>query len=400
MKFLQIGISSAVLVSLVSCSTPDGKRIDYGAAAVQVPTLEVPPDLTAPVGDDGRYKVPQDPSTGSGQAPLSGTAGIATYSDYSKNGTKARAAVLPEVQGVHMERNNAQRWLVINDKAENVWPTVKAFWQEIGLTVSSEDQAAGVIETGWAENRARITQGGAAQNLLDQEFNNVFVISGERDQYSTRLERGAEKLLAGHPKDGVSTEVYITHRGIKEVFSASNRTSQWVARANDPELEAIMLQRLMVRFGVSETKAVSAVAAVSPVAVSSVAAVSPATIIAPEPVGMSSLREVSGGNTIIFVNDAFDRSWRKVGLAIEGAGLAVEDKDREKGIYFLRPVKLESGWLDKLKFWKSNEDTTRHYRVNVKDGGTSCEVSIVDQDGASNKVSKQMLEAIYKNINQ
>jgi hypothetical protein len=38
--------------------------------------------------------------------------------------------------------------------------------------------------------------------------------------------------------------------------------------------------------------------------------------------------------------------------------------------------------------------------VIVKDGGTSCEVSIIDQDGASNKVSKQMLEAIYKNINQ
>ena len=115
---------------------------------------------------------------------------------------------------------------------------------------------------------------------------------------------------------------------------------------------------------------------------------------------MASLREISGGNTIIVVNDAFDRSWRKVGLAIESAGLTVEDKDREKGTYYLRPVKLERGWLDKLKFWKSNEDTTSHYRVHVKDGGTSCEVSIVDQDGASNKVSKQMLEAIYKNINQ
>ena len=194
----------------------------------------------------------------------------------------------------------------------------------------------------------------------------------------------------------MSTEVYITHRGIKQEFSAAKGTSQWVARANDPELEAIMLQRLMVRFGVNETKAASAVAATSAVA----AAASAATLNASEPVGLASLREVSGGSTIIVVNDAFDRSWRKVGLAIESAGLAVEDKDREKGTYFLRPVKLESSWLDKLMFWKSNEDTTRHYRVNVKDGGTSCEVSIIDQDGASNKVSKQMLEAIYKNINQ
>src|ERR1039457_1342948 len=128
-------------------------------------------------------------------------------------------------------------------------------------------------------------------------------------------------------------------------------------------VNAIMLQRLIVRFGVNETKAASAVAATSAVA----AAASAAMLNASEPVGLASLREVSGGSTIIVVNDAFDRSWRKVGLAIESAGLAVDDKDREKGTYFLRPVKLESSWLDKLMFWKSNEDTTRHYRVNVKD---------------------------------
>ncbi len=100
------------------------------------------------------------------------------------------------------------------------------------------------------------------------------------------------------------------------------------------------------------------------------------------------------------MNDAFDRSWRKVGLAIERAGLAVEDKDRVKGIYFLRPVKAESGWLNKLQFWKGSGDSNMRYRVNVKDGGTACEVSVTDQDGASDDATKQMIEAIYKNINQ
>jgi uncharacterized lipoprotein len=127
---------------------------------------------------------------------------------------------------------------------------------------------------------------------------------------------------------------------------------------------------------------------------------SAAVINATGPAGLASLREVSGGNNIIVLNDPFDRSWRKVGLALESAGLVVDDKDREKGIYYLRPVRIDRGWLAKLMFWKSDVDTSRHYRVNVKDGGTSCEVSITDQDGASNKVSKQMLEAIYKNIDQ
>jgi outer membrane protein assembly factor BamC len=379
MKVLQIWISSAVLVSLVSCSVlgSGGKRIDYGAAAVQVPSLEVPPDLTAPAGSDS-YKVPQAATE------------TATYSDYSKGGKQDRTAVLPEVQGVHMERNNAERWLVVNQKAENVWPVVKAFWQDLGLAISSADQAAGVMETAWAENRAKNTKGGS-QGGLNEEFNQAYEAS-ERDQYITRLERS---------KNGMSTEIYITHRGIKEEPSSGKQGPQWVARPSDPELEAIMLQRLMVRFGASETTATKEVAKVSPVAAASaVPAASSAVPGVSEPEGMASLREISGGNTVIVMNDPFDRSWRKVGLAIEGAGLKVEDKDRQKGIYYLSPVKLERGWLDKLKFWKSDEDTTRHYHVYVKDGGKSCEVSVVDQDGASNKVSKQMIEAIYKNINQ
>ena len=135
-------------------------------------------------------------------------------------------------------------------------------------------------------------------------------------------------------------------------------------------------------------------------AASAVAATPAAAANTLELAGMASLREMSGGNTIIVLNDPFDRSWRKVGLALEGAGLVVEDRNREKGIYYLRPVRLDRSWLDKLMFWKSDEDTSRHYRVIVKDGGNTCEVSITDQTGASNKVSKQMLEAVYKNINQ
>jgi len=184
------------------------------------------------------------------------------------------------------------------------------------------------------------------------------------------------------------------------VYSNDKNVPRWQARGNDPEKEAIMLQRLMVRFGSSEaraTDALKATAASSPAA-SAVSATGP--IIEPEPAGTATLREIADGSTIMVLNDAFDRSWRKVGLAIESAGLAVEDKDREKGIYYLRPIKLEYGWLDKMQFWKSKEDNTKHYRVNVKDGGKSCVVSIIDQNGASSKTSKQMLEAMYKNINK
>jgi outer membrane protein assembly factor BamC len=363
MKVLQIGICSIALVSFVGCSSmgTGDKRIDYRAEAVSVPPLELPPDLTMPAKSD-RYNVPE----GYG-------ASVATYSDYSKGGAKT-SAVLPQVKGVHMERNGAQRWLVVNDMPDNVWPVAKAFLLETGLTIKSEDQAAGVMETDWAENRAKIPEGGL-RNIIGKVFDNLYS-SNTRDQFRIRLERS---------KDGLSTEVYLTHRGSEEMLSADKSSSKWEPRPSDPELEAEMLQRLMVRFGGNPAQA---------------AAEAKDGAAAGSAYGAASLQKIADGSSVIVVSDAFDKSWRRAGLAIERAGLAVEDRDRVKGIYFLRPVKAESGWMDKLKFWKDSADANKRYRVNVRDGGASCEVSVTDQNGASGDASKLMLEEIYKNINK
>jgi len=397
MRVLQIGIVGVAMVVLAGCSVlaSDGKHIDYGSAAAQARPLEVPPDLTIP-GTDERYKLPQ----GAG-----GTA--TTYSDYTKGGViqgSAPRAVLPIVPGVRLEKNTAQRWLRINDKPENVWPVVKAFWIENGLIIKSEEPAAGVIETDWVVNRAKLAPIDLS-NVKDNALDDVVYSVGERDQYRTRLERS---------KDGASTEVYITHRGMEEVYSNDKKVPQWQARGNDPEKEAIMLQRLMVRFGSSEAQAASAVSAsavtaspaaaasalpaIGTVAASGVAGNS--TIEPAGPAGTAALREVSTGVVVIIMNDRFDRAWRKVGLAITSSGLQVEDKDRDKGIYYLRPVKIERGWWESLKLWQANSDAKSRYRVSVKDGGSACEVSVIDQDGTNSNVTKQMVETIYKNINQ
>ncbi|MFA6970518.1 MAG: outer membrane protein assembly factor BamC [Gallionella sp.] len=367
MKVLHAGICSVALVSLVGCGAMglNNKRIDYRAGAVQVPSLEVPPDLTSPETDE-RYKV----AGGEGES-------VATYSAYNKgeavSSPRSAASVLPVVKGVSLERNGAQRWLKVTDKPENVWPVIKAFLRETGLTIQSEDQTAGIIDTDWAENRAKIEQG-AIRNVVGKVFDNLYS-SGERDQYHIRLERA---------KDGAGTDIYVTHRGKEEVLDADKNSSRWQSRPNDPELEAELLQRLMVRFGgatpVQAASAVTEGAAVS--------------------TGAANLLQVFDGSSVIVIHDAFDKSWRRVGLAIERAGYVVEDKDRTKGVYFLRTVNVEKSWTDKLQFWKDEEDASLRYRVNVKDGGASCEVSVTDQNGVSSDASKQRLDAIYKNINQ
>ena len=360
MKVLHAGVCWVVLISLAGCSAVNlgGKQIDYGAAAVKLPTLEVPPGLSSPETDD-RYKV---------------AGGAATYSTFSKQETApvAKSEVLPVVKGVSLEHEGAKRWLKVDDKAENVWPVVKAFLNEVGLKIKSEDQAGAVIETEWAENRAKIPQDGL-RSVFGKVFDGLYS-SGQQDQYRIRLQRS---------QDGLSTEIYLTQYGKEEIMSADGNMTHWQSRPSDHEIEAEMLQRLMVRFGGMPANAAIASTAED----GSVA-------------GGAKLLPVVDGSSVMVIKDAFDKSWRRVGLAIEHAGLVVEDKDREKGIYFLANVKQKQGIVAKLEFWKSEPDSNLSYRVIVKDDGAFCEVSVTDQNGASSAASRQKLEEIYKNINQ
>src|SRR5690606_34840123 len=130
--------------------------------------------------------------------------GTATFSQYAQNAqqqqnTSASERILPATDKVKVMRDGELRWLVVNEAAEEVYPKVIEFWGEQGFTVQSQDPKAGLIQTDWAENRAKVPEGwlrSALGGLLEQAFD-----SGERERFRTRIER----------VNGV-TEVYISHQ--------------------------------------------------------------------------------------------------------------------------------------------------------------------------------------------
>jgi len=134
-------------LATTGCSTiqnlSDSRKIDYkSASASRLPPLEIPPDLARPSSDD-RYVVPD-----------ASPSGAATYSAYNKDRTAKPApgstGVLPTVSDARIERAGTQRWLVVNGTPEQMWPTVKAFWQELGFVVNIDTPETGVMETDWA----------------------------------------------------------------------------------------------------------------------------------------------------------------------------------------------------------------------------------------------------------
>jgi outer membrane protein assembly factor BamC len=141
----------------------------------------------------------------------------------------------------------------------------------------------------------------------------------------------------------------------------------------DPLVEAEFLQRLMVSFGTPEQQAVQAMAAANN---------------APD---RARLEKGSAGSQLV-VDDNFDRAWRRVGLALDRIGFTVVDRDRSKGLYFVRysdpdaPQTKTSDWLQKLMFWRDNTVKPEQYRIQVNESGAAKSVvQVQDPNGGPDK---------------
>jgi outer membrane protein assembly factor BamC len=366
-------LAAASAVALAGCSTSMfDSSVDYKTAS-QLPPLEIPPDLTAPQRD-GRFALPEQKS-----ATLSGY-----QQERKEQGQPGAAGVLPQVEGVRLERLGAERWLVVQDPPDKVWPVVREFWLERGFLIKQESPEVGVMETDWAENRANVPQD-FIRGLLGRFADSIYS-SAERDKFRTRLER---------TPDGKGTEVYISHRGMQEVYNkvtyqGNEGQTGWQPRPPDPGLEAEFLRRLMVRLGSSEERSKVAAAA------------------GPTP-NRAELVKSSDGTQALQVNEPFDRAWRRVGLALDRVGFTVEDRDRQNGVYFVRYADPESEMAKKdsekglfARLFGSSDAKVKaeQYRVQVKAEKEASTVNVLNKDGGAetNPTAQRILVLLHEQL--
>jgi outer membrane protein assembly factor BamC len=350
-------LAIAAVLSLAGCSSFEnvmsGDKVDYRSQGQQKSAgLEVPPDLSQ-LAREGRFQ------------PQGGVVSASTMRQQGSAPAPAAtgAAIAPQAVGdMRIERVGNVRYLVSTLPPDKLYPQVRSFWQERGFTLAMDNPEIGVMETDWAENRAKIPLDGL-RNVLGKVLDGLYS-TPERDRFRTRIERTATG----------GSEVYISHRGLQELYVTELKDStMWQPRPNDPELEAEFLSRLMVKLGSKEEVARSAVAA-APVA----AATSPGKRSTALP-----------ATATMDVPDNFDRTWRQVGLALDRSGFTIEDRDRTAGLYFVRYVdpklagKEEPGFFSKL--FGGGKDDTRPQRVRVlvkSTGAKSTNVTVQTSDGA------------------
>jgi len=382
MKLHSLLTLAAALV-VAGCSGFGTKTTDYKGAQTTAKPLEVPPELTAPTMDD-RYSIP-DPKAQT------------TYSAYSqRTGPQAAASaapttstVLPKFDDVRIERYGDQRWLIVKGDPEKVWPQVREFWVDSGYILAREAPELGLMETDWYEDRSKIPQD-FIRRSIGRVLEGMYAVP-RRDKFRTRLEKG---VVPG------TTEIFVSNRAIEEIYITSGQdVTKWNPLPADRDLEAEMLNRIMGKLAGGQTNVTTASA---PLPGRRGAAPQP-------PTSSNAVLENNGAGPLV-VNDGFDRAWRRVGLALDRVGFTVEDRDRSKGVFFVRYVDPEVDqksttnrtWADKLMFWKPDPKTPQpQYRIQVADAGASMsQVQVQDSKGGpeASSTGKKILGLLYEQL--
>lgn len=350
--------ASIVIAALPACSMLEPDKVDYKSSGT-APTLEVPPDLTK-LSAETRYNVPGGSVTASGLAKAA-------------QATPTASVALTNVGDVRIEKLGNQRWLLVNRTPEQLWGPVRDFWQENGFLLTVDQPAVGIMETDWAENRAKIPQDiirSSIGKVLDGAYS-----TAERDKFRTRMER----MPAG------GTEIFISHRAMVEVYSSSSKDATvWQPKVADPELEAEFLRKLMIKLGVAADQAKALVAAS-----------------ASKP---SATLTTVNNTPVVQVTDSFDRAWRRVGLALDRTGFTVEDRDRAQGIYFVRYVEpnaaKEPGFIGKLFGATAKDAAPLKYRIAVRSAGDTTSISVLSASGVpdASDNAKRILQVIVDDL--
>ncbi|MCE9661483.1 MAG: outer membrane protein assembly factor BamC [Burkholderiales bacterium] len=373
----------ASLSALSGCSSVEGlftgDKVDYRSSSTRSTGLDVPPDLTQ-LAKDTRYQPSSGvisastfqaaPATASPAAPGTATAVAAVPSPAAPVAAVATTGMIAPVAvgSFKMERLGNDRWLSTTLTPEQVFPQVRAFWKDNGFNLAQDRPEAGVIETEWAENRAKLPND-FVRRSLGRVFENAYSTS-ELDKFRTRVERTP-----------TGSDIYVSHRGMEEKYIGERKESTiWQPRPVDPSLEAEFLSRLMVKLGAKDEEAKAVVAAAAPP--------TPGAPVPPAVPARARMLPDRPGPTLQ-VDDGFDRAWRRVGLALDRSGFTVEDRDRAQGVYFVRYVdpsfagREEPNFFAKLFSFGKKDDGSglAKYRVKITAEGTSSTVAVLDSTG-------------------
>jgi outer membrane protein assembly factor BamC len=127
---------------------------------------------------------------------------------------------------------------------------------------------------------------------------------------------------------------------------------------------------------------------------------------AAQPQQRAAIIKANDGTELLQVNEPFDRAWRRVGLALDRVGFTVEDRDRQKGLYFVRYADPEAEMQDKDRgliarlFSSDSKVKAEQYRVQITGEQEASQISVLNKEGAAerSKTAQRILALLHEQL--
>jgi len=389
MKNIYLLILPFLLVSCADFDIADSEVIqavtqpDYVSSS-RAKKLDVPPDLSD-VESNVEYGVP-------GEA-----VSYNTYEDAKKAGF-TEVKVLQNPEGMRLVKSGNLRWLVVDETPDKLWPHLEMFWQELGFGIKILNKRTGVMETEWIKSsKLKFDSKKGMASRFDAWLDGLSNLA-DRRKFRTRIENGVDKN---------TSEIYISQRSvvgmddeakerIKRLKEGSYSTDMYKIQEYIPdgeeeaqditnklqkemnmdeyEINAEILRRLMTKLGMTEFDAEKAIA---------------------NPIERKNATFVkSDQGNYVLLKDPYDRSWRRLSLALDIIGFVTEDKNRSEGIFYVKYRDLEiegkkksnKGLIDKLAFWNDEEEEQRKKEEEENLKNSNEKVKIIEDKSLTEEI--------------
>ena len=293
-----------------------------------LPDLEVPPDLTSEALNDPLV-IPDEEDAN-------------TLSEFQRRKNIRQGGQMSDAE-MALLNNADEKWLSVQGTTFTIWPKLREFWLAKGFEMDLDDAELGVLETQFRE----ISVDGVVTH---------------REKFKVFSEEG------GTPGNLI---LFLSSES-QEIIILSDGNSEWIGQESNEEQVKEVISELNVHFYGESTAA------------STSSSGSDQTFIPESPVARAEILNAGEGKEYLTIPDEFSRAWRNIEGAISESGMYIEDKDIEKGIYFViyyaAPDEEKKSLIDKLKFWGDDDEDGKVFHISLTGVGDKTEVVVLDEE--------------------
>lgn len=312
-----------------------------------LPDLEIPPDLTAEARNDA-MTIPGEKS--------------ASLSQY-----KRQRSGKPDTSPTLAQSLAGEQRLSVRGSALEIWPKLRIFFADRGYTLELDDAELGVLETNWSEP---VIEGGFI-------YRNKF------------------KIFSESGDTAANTLLFIS--GMRqEQLNKDGGEPEWIDQGKNIDIGEQLAGELNLHLS-----------GVAPYQQSSAAA-GQETPVPSQPVSgqTAEILDAGEGKFYLAIPVEFSRAWQQTEVALQRAGFIVDDKDQDRGLYFITYFdsvdEAKKGWFSKMAFWKDDESDGKVYQISLTGVGDKTEMIILNKDGdwETGNDASRIMSLIQEQYNQ